>query len=107
MLLLRLGRRLLSRLWRRLLLLLILFCAFANHRIAAGPCDQNRERQRCDHEDDRRGCCGLAKQRTGAASAECRLTSSATEGSGPVGALTLLQQHDQTQEDANNNVENR
>src|SRR5262249_843641 len=98
----------LSRLLLLLLLLLLpLFRAFPDDRRSAGLRNQNRQRQRGNHEDDCRRCRGSLQDRTGAASAECGLTSAATKSSGPVGALALLQQHDKNQEDANNNVKNR
>src|SRR5262249_37088954 len=68
---------------------------------------QNRQRQRCDHEDDRCGCRGFAQQRRSAARTKSGLAAAATEGAGPVGRVALLQEHDQNQKNANDNVEDR
>ena len=81
--------------------------ADVHFRIIAGLGDQNRQRQRCDHEKDR-GCCRrTAQQCAGAAGSEYRLTATAAKGAGPVRGITLLQQDNQDQENTNNNVEDR
>src|SRR5437016_8497995 len=69
-----LGRRLLGRRLRWSLLLLLLLAgrwlllrlillpgAFANDGGAAGPGNQDRQRERRDHENDGRGSCGSAQ----------------------------------------------
>src|SRR5437764_13269660 len=94
-LLLLLGRRLLLLL---VLLLIFLFRAFAHDGGAARLRDQDRERQRCDHEKDCRGCGRFAQDRSGAAGAERGLGAAAAEGSGPISAFTLLQEHDQNKQ---------
>src|SRR5262249_12002305 len=101
--------RLLGRLGglSRLLLLLrriLLFRAFANDGRTAGLRNQNRQSKRRDHEDDCRRCCRFAQNRAGAACAECSLCAATAEGSGPVGALPLLEKHDENQKNANDNV---
>ena len=70
-LLLRLSGRSLT-LSRRLLLLLLLR-AFPDHGGSAWLRDQNRERQRRDHENDCRSRGRLTQYRAGAAGSECRL----------------------------------
>src|SRR6267142_2198386 len=67
-----LGRRLGRRL-HRLGRLILLLRSFADDGRAAGPRNQNRQRERGDHEDDRRGGGRFAQQGAGAAGAECRL----------------------------------
>src|SRR6267142_6462623 len=72
----RLGRRLARRRGRRLHRLgrlILLLRSFADDGTAAGPRNQNRQRERGDHEDDRRGGGRFAQQGAGAAGAECRL----------------------------------
>src|SRR5262245_39060410 len=90
-----------------LLLLLLLFCSFANDGGAARPQDQDRQRKRCNHEDDRCGRCGFAQNRGSAALTECGLTAAAAEGAGPIRSFTLFQKHDQNQKNANNYVKDR
>src|SRR5262245_60851789 len=105
----RLGSRLLSgrRLVGRrvlLVLLILLFRAFANHGRAAWLRDQDRQRQRRDHKYDGSRGRGFTEQGAGTARAEGGLSAATAEGAGPVRAFALLQEHDQDQKGANNNV---
>src|SRR5215475_13272742 len=100
LLLLRLGRRLLSRLLL-LLLLLVLSRSFANDGGAVRLQIQNRQRQRRNHKQDSRDGRSFAQECAGAASAERCLTAAATEGSCPIRAGALLQQNDDDQKNAN------
>ena len=68
---------------------------------------QNRQRQRRNHKQDSRDGRSFAQECAGAASAERCLTAAATEGSCPIRAGALLQQHDDDQKNANQNMNNR
>src|SRR5579883_2129109 len=92
-----------------LLLRLILFRAFANHRIAtAGRTrDENRQSQRRDHKDDRRHRRGPGQERRRTALSEGGLCTASAESSSPIRILSLLKQNDENQKNANDNVDDR
>jgi hypothetical protein len=73
----------------------------------AGSRNQDGQRERCDHENDRGSGSGFAQDRAGPPCAERGLGAAATESSGPVRSFSLLQKHNENQENANDNVENR
>jgi len=78
----------------------------AQHRSAAvrAASSQDRERNRRQHEGDGRVSGRAAKHRTGGTSAKCSLAAGASKSGRDVGALTVLEQHDDDQESANQNV---
>ena len=70
----------------------------------AGANEEDCQRERRDHEDDRGRCCGFAQDRAGTALTESGLSSAAAEGSGPIGAFALLQQDDDYQADTDDDM---
>ena len=90
-----------------LLRLILRFGALMNNGGTAGRRNQNGQRERCDHKEDR-GCCGgSAQNRSSAAGAKRGLTAAATESPRPIRAFSLLQKHNENQKNANDNVKDR
>ena len=77
----------------------------ASTRSAARSND--RQRDRGDHEDDRRPSGDSAEQGGRATRTESGLTARATERSCKVGALSMLEKNDADKEQANENVQDR
>lgn len=69
------------------------------------PRGRNRERNRGDHKCDSRPSGSFREGRGAAARAKCSLTSHATEGGRNVAALATLQEHDNNQENADQNMQ--
>src|SRR5438128_5974679 len=80
------------------------FGTLTNNRRTTGRRNQDRERERCDHKEDR-GCCRRSAQYpTGAAGSKRGLTATTTESSSPVCSFTLLKKHNKDQENTNDDV---
>jgi hypothetical protein len=71
---------------------------------AVSALDEDRQADGCEHENDGRPGCYLGEQVGCTARAERSLGALTAEGSGKVGAFTLLKQDDPNQDDANDNV---
>src|SRR5579871_3386717 len=68
------------------------------------PRGKHRQRDRGEHEDDGRPRGGFGQHGGGGAGAECGLAAHAAESRGNVAALAALQQHNDDEEGANNDV---
>src|SRR5262245_27928588 len=67
------------------------------NRTAARLRNQNSQRKRRDHEDDRGRRCRFAQNGAGAAGAEGGLRTAASESARPIRTLSLLKQHNKNQ----------